>query len=137
MYDFTEIIREGGTVGFSSDLFSYGEAERGDPYFGMQTSMTRVDIELPLDEKKYPGSVRPPLEARLTLNQLLKGYTYNNALRMRLSDKIGTIEEGKLANLIVLNKDIFDTDPFEIKTVSPEMIFFEGRKQEIKEVSFL
>ncbi len=137
MYDFTEIIREGGTVGFSSDLFSYGEAERGDPYFGMQTSMTRVDIELPLDEKKYPGSVRPPLEARLTLNQLLKGYTYNNALRMRLSDKIGTIEEGKLANLIVLSKDIFDTDPFEIKTVSPEMIFFEGRKQEIKEVSFL
>lgn len=136
MYDFTKIISGGGMVGFSSDLFSYGEAGRGDPYFGMQTSMTRVDIESPLDEERYPGSVRPPEKAGLTLEQLLKGYTYNNAVRMRLEDKIGSIEEGKLANFIVLNRDIFETDPFEIKTVSPERIFFEGAEQEIKEITF-
>lgn len=136
MYDFTKIIADGGTVGFSSDLFSYGEANRGDPYFGMQTSMTRVDIEFPLDEENFPDSIRPPESAKLTLEQLLKGYTYNNALRMRMEDKMGSIEEGKLANLIVLNKDIFNTAPFEIKTVSPYMVFFEGKEQEIKEISF-
>lgn len=136
MYDFTEIIETGGIVGFSSDLFSYTEAGRGDPYFGMQTSMTRVDIEYPLDPEHFAGSVRKPEHAKLTLPQLLKGYTYNNALRMRLLDRIGTLEVGKLANCIVLNKDIFNVDPFQMKDVSPERIFFEGKEQEIKDVTF-
>lgn len=136
MYDFTEILESGGVVGFSSDLFSYTEAGRGDPYFGMQTSMTRVDIEYPLNPEIFPGSVRAPEHAKLTLEQLLKGYTYNNALRMRLLDRVGTIEEGKLANIVVLNKDIFAVDSFEIKTVSPEKIFFEGEEQEIKDITF-
>ncbi len=136
MYDFTKVIADGGVVGFSSDVFSYSEAGRADPYFGMQTSMTRVDIEDPLDPERFPGSVRAPESAKLTLEQLLKGYTYNNALRMRMLDRVGTLEEGKLANAIVLNKDIFTLDPFEVKTVSPDMVFFEGKSQEIKEVTF-
>lgn len=136
MYDFTKMIADGGMVGFSSDLFSYSEARRGDPFFGMQISMTRVDIDYPLDPGRFPGSIRQPESAKLTLGQLLRGYTYNNAFRMRLLDRIGTIEEGKLANIVVLNKDIFGLDPFDVKTVSPEMIFFEGKQQEIKEVTF-
>ncbi len=136
MYDFTKIIADGGTVGFSSDLFSYAEAGRGDPYFGMQTSMTRVDIEFPLDPEEFPGSVRAPESAKLTIDQLIRGYTYNNALRMRLLDRVGTLEVGKLANAVVLNKDIFTADPFEVKDITPDMIFFEGKRQEIKEITF-
>ena len=136
MYDFTKIIADGGTVGFSSDLFSYQEAHRGDPYFGIQTAMTRKDILMPLDPDEIPGSVRPPETAKLSLEQLLKGYTYNNAFRMRMIDKMGTIEAGKLANLIILNRDIFSLEAEQIHTVRPDMVLFEGREQELKEISF-
>ena len=40
------------------------------PYFGMQTAMTRVDIEWPLDE-----GMRPSEDAKLSLEKLLKGRT--------------------------------------------------------------
>ena len=136
MYDFTQIIGDGGIVGFSSDLFSYQEANRGDPYFGMQTTMTRVDPELPLDPTICPGSVRPPESAKLPIETLLRGYTYNNALRMRLLDRVGTIEAGKLANFVVLNKDIFTLPAEEVHTVQPVQILFEGEEQEILDVRF-
>lgn len=128
MYDFTTIIEEGGIVGFSSDVFTYQEALRADPFFGMQVAMTRVDPMLPLDPERFPGSVRPPAKAKLTLETLLRGYTYNNALRMRLLDRMGTIEEGKLANLVVLNKDIFSTPAEKVSEVKPDFVVFEGEE---------
>lgn len=127
MYDFTKVINSGGIVGFSSDVFSYMEAGRANPYIGIQTAATRVDLESPLDPKRYPGSVRPPEEAKLSVEQLVTGYTYNNAYRMRLLDKIGSIEEGKFANIVVLNKDIFSIALTEIHTIDPEIVMFEGK----------
>ena len=126
MYDFTKIIADGGVVGHSSDVFSYIEANRENPFIGIQTTATRVDLEEPLDQEKYPGSVRPPSHAKLSVAQQIKGYTYNNALRMRMLDKIGTIEEGKKANLVVLDKNIFEIPLEEIHTIDPVAVMFEG-----------
>ncbi len=126
MYDFTKIIADGGVVGHSSDVFSYIEANRANPFMGIQTTATRVDLEAPLDPEKYPGSVRPPSHAKLSVAQQIKGYTYNNALRMRMLDKIGTIEAGKKANLVILDKNIFEIPLEEIHTIDPVAVMFEG-----------
>lgn len=126
MYDFTKIIADGGTVGFSSDVFSYIEAHRANPYMGMQISATRVDPEEALDPEKYPGSVRPPESAKLPVDYLVRGYTYNNAVRMRMIDKIGTVEEHKKANLVVLDRNIFEIPADEIDTIKPAAVMFEG-----------
>ena len=131
MYDFTKIIAGGGIVGYSSDVFTYQEAIRANPFIGMQTAMTRVDMFLPLDPEKYPGSVRPPETAKLPLTDLIRGYTYNNALRMRLLDRMGTIEAGKLANLVVLNRDIFETPAEEIAKVDADLVIYEGQARKI------
>ena len=132
MYDFTKIIADGGMVGYSSDVFTYQEAIRANPFIGMQTAMKRVDMFLPLDPAKYPGSVRPPASAKLSLEDLLRGYTYNNAVRMRLIDRMGTIEPGKLANLVVLNRNIFATPAEEIATVDAEFVVYEGEERRVK-----
>lgn len=132
MYDFTTIIKEGGIVGYSSDVFTYQEAIRANPFIGMQTAMTRVDLFMPLDPEKYPGSVRPPESAKLPLDELLRGYTRNNALRMRLLDRMGTIEAGKLANLVVLNKDIFAVPAEEVVGVDAEFVIYEGEERRVK-----
>lgn len=132
MHDFTKVIATGGKVGFSSDVFSYQEAVRANPMIGMQVAMTRVDPSVPLDPDRYPGSVRPPLDGKLTIEQLIHGYTMVNAERMRLDDKMGSIEAGKMANFIIFEEDIFDKahhDPFHFSEIEPACIFFEGEEK--------
>ena len=134
MHAFHNVIATGGKVGFSSDIFTYGEANRGNPLIGMQIGMTRVDPLIPLDPEKYPGSVRPPLEGRLSIEQLIHGFTVINAERMRLDDKIGSLEAGKLANFVVFNEDIFEAahnHPENFSDIDPECTYFEGERRSI------
>ena len=131
MYNFREFMENGGLLGFSSDVFSYQEAVRANPFFGMQAAMTKVDPVMPLDPERYPGSVRPPEAAKYTLEELLKGYTMNNAIRMRMEDKMGSLEEGKLANFIILNKDIFNVPGEEMLSVDADITYFDGQPRKI------
>lgn len=132
MYDFREFTANGGLLGFSSDVFSYQEAVRANPFFGIQTAMTRVDPVMPLDPERYPGSVRQPEGAKYSLEEMLKGYTMNNAIRMRMQDKIGSLEAGKFANFMVLNKDIFEVAAEDMMSVDAEYTYFEGKERRIK-----
>ena len=93
----------------------------------MEISATRVDLSHPLDPERYPGSVRPPVSAKLTVEQMTDGYTRAGAVPFRMSDRIGTIEESKYANLAVLNKNIFGIPADEIHTVEAELVMFEGK----------
>ena len=127
MYDFTKMLETGATVTYSSDVIGMCEEQRGNPWFGMEISATRVDLEDPLDPEKYPGSVRPPLSARLTPEQLVDGYTRTGAIPFRMKDVMGTIEEGKYANLIVLDKNLFEIPLTEIHTIDPQTVIFEGK----------
>ena len=134
MHDYTKVLASGGKVGFSSDVFSYAEAPRANPMIGMQVAMTRVDPWIPLNQEKYPGSVRPPVDGKLTIEQLIHGYTAVNAERMRLDDKVGSIETGKLANFVVFNEDIFDIahkSPEKFGELDPWGTFFEGEERHV------
>ncbi len=124
MYQFNPIIESGGVVCYSSDVITKYEAHRGDPFFGMQVAHTRIDPEFPI----YPECpVREPASARLSLTDLVKGYTLNGAIQLRLADRMGSIEVGKLANMAILNKDLFSVADDQIRTVAPEAVLFEGR----------
>ena len=127
MYDFTEMVDSGAVVTYSSDVIGMCEEHRGNPFFGMEISATRVDPEEPLDSKKYPGSVRPPKSAKLSIGDLIAGYTRLGAIPLRLEDKTGTIEEGNRANLVVLDRNIFQIPSDELHEVEAEAVMFEGR----------
>lgn len=126
MYDFSEMIESGAVVTYSSDVIGMCEEHRGDPFLGMEISATRVDPEDPLDPEQYPGSVRPPERARLSVADLVDGYTRLGAIPLRLEDETGTIEAGKRANLVVLDRDIFQIPVSELHEVKPEAVMFEG-----------
>lgn len=126
MYDFTKMIETGAIVTYSSDTIGMCEEHRANPYFGMEISATRIDLEDPLDPEKYPGSIRQPESARLTVEEMIQGYTRAGAIPLRLEDKIGIVEEGKRANLVVLDKDIFRIPLTEIHTIKAEMVMFDG-----------
>lgn len=128
MYDFTKIIESGAVVTYSSDTIGPMESLRANPFYGMQTAATRIDIDFPLDPELYPGSVRVPETAKLSVKDLVHGYTIAGAVPFRFEDKLGSIEEGKLANMVVLSRNIFEIPVEELNTVKAEAVYFEGRK---------
>lgn len=127
MYQFNPIIDSGALVTFSSDVVTFYELHRANPFFSMQVANTRVDPEVPLDPHKYPGSVRPPESAKLSREALIKGYTINGARQMRMELKLGSLEEGKIANMNILSDNFFDAAADQISQISFETVIFEGR----------
>ena len=126
MYQFNPIIRSGALVAFSSDVVTAYEMHRAYPFFGMQVAATRIDPEFPLDSDKYPDSMRPDGSARLNLPVLLRGYTINGVRQLRWEDKLGSLEEGKIANMVVIDRDPFETEPGELKDISVQTVIFDG-----------
>ncbi len=126
MYQFNPIIDSGALVAFSSDVVTYYELHRADPFFSMQVAHTRVDPEFPLDPTVYPGSLRPEESARLSRETLMKGYTISGARQLRWEDKMGSIEVGKLANLNVISNDFFNIDPTKISEIKFDAVIFDG-----------
>lgn len=67
-----------------------------------------------------PAYVRNADQAA-TLMQMVEAYTINGAYQMGMEDKIGSIEVGKLADLVVLGKDLFS---IELKDVAETEVKF-------------
>lgn len=126
MYRFNEIADAGVTLTFGSDVVMQYELHRGAPLFGMQIAATRVDPEFPLDSTRYPGSVRPPASAGLPVDLLLKGYTIDAARQLRIDDKVGSLEVGKRANLVVLGRDLVPKGRSSIASAPVQAVFFEA-----------
>ena len=120
------MIEAGAVVNMGSDTVSKYEFHRSSPFFGMETAITRVDPEFPMDPDKYPGSVRPEEEAKFTMDQMLKGYTINGAIQFRIDDRAGSIETGKDADLVVIKENLYEVDPFDLTEIEPEAVMFKG-----------
>jgi predicted amidohydrolase YtcJ len=70
------------------------------PFPTMQIALTRQTIDGLPAEGFYP-------DQRLTLEELLAGYTRNGAYAEFMENKVGSLESGKLADVIVLSQDLF------------------------------
>jgi predicted amidohydrolase YtcJ len=127
MYQFNPMIDSGALVALSSDVVTFYELHRANPFFGMQVSHTRVDPEFTLDENKYPGGIRPVQNACLSREFLLKGYSLNGAKQLRWDHIMGSLEAGKVANLIVLNEDFFRVLEMEMRNIQLDAVVFEGK----------
>ena len=63
----------------------------------------------------------------LTRQEALRLFTRGNSWFLRMEDKIGSIEEGKLADLVVLNSDYFQVRDEDIKKIRPVMTVVGGK----------
>ena len=52
--------------------------------------------------------------------EALRGVTINGANMQRLEDKIGSLEKGKLADMVILDKDPTKVDPVKLKDIMVE-----------------
>jgi hypothetical protein len=90
------------------------------PLLGIQAAVLRQN------EKGEPRDGWYP-EERLTVAEAVRGYTMGPAYAVGLEDVLGSITPGKLADLVVLDQDIFEIEPVEIASVKPTMTIFDGR----------
>jgi len=115
------LLDHGATVSFSSDTTSLENIEAANPYFGIQTAHNR---QYPPDGPD--ATIREPIADRLSLEELIKGFTLNGATQLRMNEDIGSIEVGKLADLVVLDRNLFEIDRYKIAEATPEAVLMEG-----------
>ena len=111
-YLFNSLDSAGVKLTFGSDYPSTGEGSLGiSPLYNMETGHTRQYVGRP------EAPVQPPVDERLGIAQLIRAYTINGAFQMRMSDKIGSISVGKLADMVLLDQNLFEIDPYAIHKV--------------------
>jgi predicted amidohydrolase YtcJ len=66
-------------------------------------------------------------DEQITRQQALRLFTRQNSWFLRMEDKLGTIEPGKLADLAVLDRDYFSVPDVQIKQIRSVLTMVDGR----------
>jgi len=89
------------------------------PLLGIYAAVTRRTVDGNNPEGWIP-------EQKISVEDAIKCYTLNPAYASFDENKKGSIEVGKLADLVVLSDDILSIDPVKIKDVTVKMTVFDG-----------
>ncbi len=116
MYPIKSVIDAGGKVAFGSDW----SVSTANPFPQIETAITRVDADTHNTEVLNP-------EQRITLQQAIEAFTINAAFVNQQDDSTGSIENGKLADLIVVDRNLFEIEPGEISDAKVVLTLFEGK----------
>lgn len=78
------------------------------------------------DPGKPDSQIQPRVTERLDIDTLIRGYTIDAAYQLHLEDEIGSLEVGKKADLVVLDRNLFETDDYEIHETRVMMTVKDG-----------
>jgi predicted amidohydrolase YtcJ len=118
MYAFKSLLDHGARIVVSSD---WGVSTLN-PFAIMQTAVTR--------KPALKGSNVPPFlpEERISVEDVVGGYTINAAASAWRSDATGSISAGKNADVIILDRDIFAIDPSDLGQTQVLLTLIGGRE---------
>ncbi|MFZ1814392.1 MAG: amidohydrolase [Rhizobiaceae bacterium] len=91
-----------------------------DPWFAMEGMLTRED-----PKGKFPGALWP--EQKLDIETVIRINTLNPAIAMGLGKTTGSIKPGKSADMILLDRNLLETDAKQISKTRVLETWFEGR----------
>ncbi len=115
------ILAAGGAVTFGSDWPAAGYFSTYKPLDAIQVAVTRQLIGKP------NAPVLSPAAERLDLAMAIHAATLAAARQIRLEDKVGSIEAGKRADLIVLAQNLFEVSPHDVAATRVDMTMMNGR----------
>jgi hypothetical protein len=115
-YPFRDMLNAGVQLAFGSDA----PVADPNPLWGIHAAVTRRQRDGEPEGGWYP-------DQRLTVAEAVWAFTMGPALVSGQEEDLGSIERGKLADLVVLERDIFAIDPMEIHQVGVAMTVFDGR----------
>lgn len=102
-YAWQRLRQAGARLAFGSDF----PVEQVDPMLGLHAAVTRQDLD-----GEPPGGWLP--DQRVTIEVALEGFTLNAAYAGFAEEETGSLETGKFADFVVLDRDLFDIEPADI-----------------------
>ena len=115
-YAFRTLLDSDAPLAFGSDW----TVAPLDPMLGVYAAVTRRTLD-----GKNPGGWVP--EQKITVGEALRAYTYGNALATFNEQKWGTLAAGRLADVVVLDRDPFAVPAESLGTIKPRFTFVGGR----------
>ncbi|HYA49489.1 MAG TPA: amidohydrolase [Burkholderiales bacterium] len=115
-YAFRSLKEAGARLAFGSDW----TVAPLDAVAGIYAAVTRRTLD-----GKHPDGWVP--EQRISVDEAVRAYTVNGAYAQFAESEKGSIEAGKLADLVVLDRDIFKIPPADIAAARVRMTVFNGR----------
>jgi predicted amidohydrolase YtcJ len=116
-YAWRSLLNADTVLAFGSDC----PVEDLNPFLGIHAAVTRRRVDgFPGPQGWYPAQ-------RLTVEEAVHAYTLGAAYAAGLEGRLGALASGKLADLVVLDRDIFTCDPMSIAETQVEMTMIGGQ----------
>ncbi len=105
-YAFRSLLDSGARLAFGSDWFVAPPT----PLEGIYAAVTRRTLD-----GKHPGGWVP--SQKISVEESLRAYTLDAAYAAFSESSLGSLEPGKLADLVILDRDVIEIRPDELNTV--------------------
>ena len=104
-YAWHTFLKQGTPIAGGSDF----PVESANPFFGIHAAVTRQDAENKPEGGWYP-------EQGMSMVEALRSFTLDAAYAAHAEKLQGTLEPGKWADFILIDRDIFSIEPSQIRT---------------------
>jgi predicted amidohydrolase YtcJ len=121
IYPLQAAIDQGIVLASGSDLTGLHAGDIYEPLDQMEIGHNRQAIDHPDDE------VMPEPSQRINLGDSIRSYTLNGAYMLRREGRIGSIKVGKQADLVVLDRNLFDVPAHDIHKVRVMLTLMDGK----------
>lgn len=116
-YAWKSMIDQGAVLAFGSDF----PVENENPFEGIAVAVSRTDAQGQPQGGWFP-------EQRVETAQALAGFTRDAAYAGFAEDRLGTLQPGKLADFVMIDRDIFQSGADAIRKVKVLETWVGGRK---------
>jgi len=114
-YAFRDLLDAGTVLAFGSDC----PVASPNPFWGIHAAVTRQRRDGSPEGGWYPAQ-------RLSVEEAVWGYTMGAAIASGQQERQGSLSPGKFADLVVLDRDIFEIEPTKIHATKPVMTMVDG-----------
>jgi predicted amidohydrolase YtcJ len=115
-YPFRSLLDAGAPLAFGTD-WTVAPLE---PMISIYAAVTRRTLN-----GKHPNGWVP--EQKITVEEAVRAYTVGSAYAEFAEQVKGTITPGKLADIVMVDRNIFEIDPLEIERVKAVLTIMDGR----------
>jgi len=116
-YAWAALRNAGAHLALGSDF----PVEPANPFYGLHAAVTRQDRE-----GQPPGGWRP--DQAMTLQQAFAGFTIDAARAGLMETRVGSLEPGRWADFLLLDRDPFTISPMELHQVVVQETWLAGQR---------